>query len=157
MAKVKLILNWCIPMVLITVALVTAAVAQTGSITIWPDQLIPMIPASSYQQSISFVSNGSFNVPITIPVGARIVRMIYYHIGEVEPASTKFTVRTVKLGNASEVIGSENSTDATGAIIRVSVPITGDPSIKTGYRYYIRVDSDNENSKFLGARIVYQE
>ena len=152
-----MVLSCCIPMVLIAVALMTPAVAQAESITIWPDQLIPEIPASSYQQSISSVSNGSFYFPITIPVEARIVRVIYYHIGEVEPASTKFIVRSVKLGNESEVIGKEDSTDATGAIIRVSVPITGDPNIKTGYRYYIRVESDNENSMFLGARIVYEE
>ena len=157
MGKVKMVLNRSIPMVLIAVALMIPATGEAGSVTIWPDQLIPTIPASSHQQSILNVSNGSFYAPITIPIGAQIVRINYYHSGEAGPASTRFTVGRMPLGNNAELIGGAESTDATGAIIRVAVPITGNPIIRSGYRYYVRVVSDYENSLFLGAKIVYRE
>jgi len=39
MPKGKIVLSWWVPIVLISVALMTPVVAQAGSIKIWPDQL----------------------------------------------------------------------------------------------------------------------
>jgi len=37
MAKVKMVLSWYIPMLLITVALMIPIVVQAGALQIWPD------------------------------------------------------------------------------------------------------------------------
>ena len=157
MAKVKMVLSWCIPMLLISVALMTPVVAQAGSIKIWPDQLKPMVPSGPYQQTISIACNGTFYAPLNLPVGAKITKVTYYHYGEAAPAGTSLGIFRLKMGNAREQLAGEASTDSTAAIIPVDLPITGDLSIRAGYRYYVGIVSDNENSFFMGAKINYQQ
>ena len=157
MTKAKMGLGCCIPMVLIVVALMTPVVVQAGSIKIWPDQLKPMVPSGPYQQAVSIACNGTFYAPFTLPAGARITKITYYHYGETAPAGTTLGIFRLKMGSEREQLAGGASTDSTAAIIPVDVPITGDPSIKAGYRYYIGVVSDNENSNFMGVKINYQQ
>jgi hypothetical protein len=120
MKKVKMVLNWCIPVVLIAVALMTPAVAEAKSIKIWPDQLILQEPSSGYYRSIYDVRNGSFNFILNLPSGATI------------------------------------TTDSTAEIIPVDLVLTGDPIIRSGYRYYIDVYSPDVSSSIMGVKITYQ-
>ncbi len=157
MAKTKMVLNWWIPMVVITVALLVPAVAQAGSIKIWPDQLKPVIPSAPYQQSVPAVCNGIFYAPLTLPVGAMITKITYYHMGQTTPSGTSLYIFRLKMGGHREQLAGGTSTDSTGEIIRVNVPTPADSTIRAGYRYYIGINSINENSNFMGVKITYQE
>jgi hypothetical protein len=157
MARVKLVFNWWIPIVLITVALMTPAIAQAGSIKIWPDQLIPQVPNKSnpYEQLVSWVSNNSFYAPLTLPSGATIVKITYYHVGMNPEALTTFSIWRIKMGTFGQMIGEQTSTDSTTVLIPVNVPITGDPIIRAGYRYFLQVFV-NGSSYIYGVKITYQ-
>ena len=148
-------------MVLITVALMAPAIAEAKSIKIWPDQLIPMAPnGPAYQQDVSHVESGDFYVPLTLPAGARITKITYYHCGidRLSPtAITYLVIFRVKMGSEPEELGIGSSTDLTGVIIPVDVEPTGDRMIRAGYRYYIEAYSGNEGSFFMGVKIDYQE
>ena len=158
MAKVKMVLSWWIPMVLITVALMVPTIAgAAGSIKIWPDQLKPQEPSSGYSQTFLEVCNGVFNTPLTPPVGARITKITYYHLGRSSEPSTFLNVYSIKMGAYAQPVGSGSSTDSTETNIPVEVVLFGDGIIKAGYRYYITVYSANENSYFGGVKINYQE
>ena len=146
MSKVRTVLAWCIPMVLIAVALMAPAIAQAGSIKIWPDQLKPMEGNGEYEQSVHVVMNGAFTAPFTLPAGARITKITYYHYAETSPASTWLVIFRVKMGNMPEQLGSGTSTDFGGTIIPVEVELTGDSVIRAGYRYSILVNASNANS-----------
>jgi hypothetical protein len=73
------------------------------------------------------------------------------------PASTQVIVDRIKMGNGVETLASGSSTDSTGDIVRVDFAVAGDPTIRSGYRYYIRVLSDNDNSWFMGVIITFQD
>ena len=105
MSKMKTILGWCIPVVLIAVALMTPAVAQAGSIKIWPDQLKPMVPNADYAQSVTVALGGVFYASLTIPVGARITKITYYHSGDGSPALTSLAIGRVKMGSCQRQLG----------------------------------------------------
>jgi hypothetical protein len=154
MKKVKKVLSWCIPLVLITVALMTPAITQAGSIKIWPDQLKPQEPNSQHWQDVSMISNGYFYAPFTLPLGAKITKVIYYH--EAEEAYTQVRIYRVKMGTQPESLAFGSSTDSTETIIPVEVVFSGDPIIRAGYRYYIWVYSGSA-TWFHGAKITYQE
>ena len=155
MGKVKMVLSWWIPAVLIIVALMTPVVAEAKSIKIWPDQLKPMEPNSQYWQTVTDISNGYFYAPFTLPLGAKITKVIYYHFAE-GPGSTMFRVSRVKMGSPQDELGIGSSTDSTETIIPVDVVFTGDPIIRAGNRYYIWVYSGSA-TWFMGAKITYQE
>ena len=159
MAKVKMVLSWCIPMVLITVALMTPAVAQAGSLQIWPDQLKPEEPVTGYTQNYLQVSNGAFSAPLKLPVGARITKATYYHQGY-GGAFTYIYITRVKMGGVPEDVMLQTSEDSTGEIIPVNIPLSidpiGDPIIRPGYRYYVSVNA-NDASYIWGVKINYQE
>ena len=159
MPKVKMILNWCIPMALITVALMAPTIAgAAGSIKIWPDQLIPTDPnTGDYWQSVHNAGNGNFHAPLKLPIGARITKVTYYHLGRSSEASTFLNVYSIKMGAYAQPVGSGSSTDSTETNIPVEVVLFGDGIIKAGYRYYITVYSANEDSYFGGVKINYQE
>lgn len=156
MSKMKMVGSWCIPMVLIVVALMTPAVAQGGAIKIWPDQLKPTYPNAGYTQSLYAASNGEFYAPLSLPVGARIVKLTFFHKGSTAPAYTWVWLGRVKMGAESETLGNLTSTDSSNTIIKLEVPITGDAVIRGGYRYYLGVVCGSD-SWFRGARIDYQE
>ena len=151
----KMVLNWWIPIVLIIVALMVPTIAEAaGVIKIWPDQLKPVEPNSQHWQDVSEVSNGYFYAPFTLPLGAKITKVIYYH--RAEEASTQVRIYRVKMGTQPESLASGSSADSTEMIIPVDVVFTGDPIIRAGYRYYIWVYSGSA-TWFLGAKITYQE
>ena len=157
MAKVKMVLNWCIPMVLIAVELMTATIAQAGSRKIWPDQLKPMDPnTDAYQQVVSYVSNGEFFAPLTLPTGATITKITYYHFDSSAPAQTSLFIEGMKMGEFPYTLGYGSSSDSTGAMISVDVDLAPNPTIRAGYRYYIRVQSSS-GSYLMGVKITYQE
>ena len=155
MARVKMVLNWWIPMVLIIFALISPAIAEAKSLKIWPDQLTPTEPNSQYWQGVEDISNGYFYEPLTLPLGAKITKVIYYHLAE-EPNSTWFRIYRVKMGFREEELAHGSSTDSTETIIPVDVVLTGDTIIRAGYRYYIWVYSGSA-TWFRGANITYQE
>src|SRR5512139_790403 len=103
----------------------------------------------------SRVVDGAFSAPVTLPVGRKIVKVIYYHVGMGSPCSSLKIMR-VKAGETPEKLGNKSTTDATGKPIPVDVPITGDPIIRGAYRYYILV-SVSSTSFFEGAKVVYRE
>ena len=154
MKKVKMVLNWCIPVVMITVALLTPAVAEAKTITIWPDQFKPLEPNSQHWQDVTMIANGYFYAPFTLPLGAKITKVIYYH--RAEEASTQVRIYRVKMGTQQEDLAYGSSADTTETIIPVEVVFSGDPIIKTGYRYYIWVYSGTA-TWFHGAKITYRE
>ena len=160
MGKVKMVLSWCIPMVLITVTLMAPAVAQAATMKIWPDQLKPELPNSGYYQNFFEVRNGTFFTPLALPVGARITKITYYHRGYSGAASSLYIYR-VKMGGIPEDVAMGASDDSTGEIIPVDVPISvdppGDPIIRPGYRYYIHAELLNDSSCILGVKISYKE
>jgi hypothetical protein len=154
MAKVKMVLSGCIPVVLITVALMTPAIAEAKTITIWPDQFKPLEPNSQHWQDVTMIANGYFYAPFTLPLGAKITKVIYYH--RAEEASTQVRIYRVKMGTQPESLASGSSADSTETIIPVDVVFTGDPIIRAGNRYYIWVYSGSA-TWFMGAKITYQE
>jgi hypothetical protein len=160
MAKVKMILNWCIPIVLVSATLLTPIVAQAGSLKIWPDQLKATDPGCAYyQDAYSLAAEGcSFTAPITLPVGARITKITYYRIGYTG-ALTSFNLVRAKMGNEPNTLAEQGS-DNVAEIEAVDVPFTveppGDPVIRAGYRYHIHVESLGW-AQFLGAKIDYRE
>jgi hypothetical protein len=107
------------------------------------------------QYNFSRVGEGVFSAPVTLPVGRTIVKVIYYHTGTRLPYSSLRIMR-VKTGETPERLGNKSSTDAAGTPITVNVPITGDPIIRGGYRYYILV-SVNSSSYFDKVSIVYRD
>ena len=156
MKKVKMVLNWCIPVVLIAVALMTPAVAEAKSIKIWPDQLILQEPSSGYYRSIYDVRNGSFNFILNLPSGATITKITYYHRSN-SGGLTSVIVQRTKMGGQPETIADGESADSTAQIIPVDLVLTGDPIIRSGYRYYIDVYSPDVSSSILGVKITYRE
>ena len=158
MGKVKMVLSWWIPMVLITVALMTPAVAEAKSIKIWPDQMRPIDPTSYYRQEVSYVSNSSFYAPINVPVGARITKITLYHYGMGSPALTEIQIFRTKMDNVTEFLLSANSSDSTGQVVPVDLSLSAEfGTIRTGYRYFFRVTSQNTASQIKGVKITYQE
>ncbi len=103
----------------------------------------------------SCVVKGVFSAPLTLSVGRKMVEVTYYHIGMLSPYSSLRIMRT-KTGEAPEKLGNQFSTNAAGTPIPVDVPITGDPTIRKGYRYYLLV-SVNSSSSFERVKVVYQE
>jgi hypothetical protein len=154
MKKTKMVMSIGIPLIL--VALMIPAIVEAGSIKVWPDQVKPISPLTPYYHSIAGVTNNIFEVPLALPVGARIIKVSYYHLGGASPAETRVVLRRLKLGGDGGEIADQSSTDATSTIITVDVPITGDPIVKAGYRYYLVIECTNGNSYFMGAKIIYQ-
>ena len=154
MARAKMVLGWCIPVVMITVGLLTPAVAQAKSLTIWPDQFKPLEPNSQHWQDVTMIANGYFYAPFTLPLGAKITKVIYYHEGE--ESSTQVRIYRVKMGTQQEDLAYGSSADTTETIIPVEVVFSGDPIIRAGYRYYIWVYSGTA-TWFHGAKITYRE
>ena len=159
MKKIKMLLNCCIPIVLITVTLMTPAITQAGSIKIRPDQLILARPNANVQpfQAVSNVSDGYFYSPLILPVGAKIIKVTYYHVGFGNPVATSGWIYRNKFASLSDALANGSSTDATTAVIPVDVPLIGDPIIRKGYQYMILLYSANFSSSILGAKIDYQE
>ena len=155
MSKLKMVLGWCIPVVLIAFALMTPAIAQAGSKTIWPDQLKCLEPSSQYWQDVTMVANGYFYAPFTLPSGAKITKVIYYHSGEIG-SSTQVMIYRVRMGTQPGELAVGFSTDATETIIPVDVVFSGDPIIRPGYRYYIWVYCGSA-TWFHGVKITYRE
>ena len=155
MAKMRKVILATVGVVLI-VTFIVPAIVDAGSLKIWPDQLKPTSPAFSYVQPGFLVSNGTFYAPVALPSGSRVVKLSYYHRGTSAQASTALSIVRMQMGNASELMGSQSSTDATGTVIPVDVSITGDPIIKKGYRYYVVVSADNTSSNVQGVKIVYE-
>jgi hypothetical protein len=166
MTKVKMVLTWCIPMFLITVALMTPVISQAGaaSIKIWPYQLTPQMPwegssPEGYYQSHFEVRNGVFFAPLKLPlgVGAKITKVTYYHLGYPGGTTAVYIIR-VKMGPGMEPqdVASGGSTDVTGDIIPVVLDLSvGDPILRLGYQYYVHVESNNHFSSILGVQINY--
>ncbi len=98
--------------------------------------------------NFSRVVDGAFSAPVALPVGGKIVKVTYYHVGMGAPYSSLKIMR-VKTGETPEKLGNKSTTDATGKPIPVDVPITGDPVIRGAYRYYILV-SVSSTSFFEG-------
>ena len=103
----------------------------------------------------SCVVDGVFSAPVILPVGRKIVKVTYYHVGTCSPHSSLRIMRA-KTRKAPEKLGNESSTDAAGTPIPVDVPITGDPVVRGAYRYFIIV-SVNSFSFFERVTIVYRE
>jgi hypothetical protein len=103
----------------------------------------------------SAVTDGAFSAPVILPVGRKIVKVTYYHVGMGAPYSSLKIMR-VRAGETPEKLGNKSSTDSTGKPIPVDVPIAGDPVIRGAYRYYILV-SVSSTSFFEGAKVVYRE
>ena len=99
--------------------------------------------------------DGVFSAPVTLPVGGKIVKITYYHVGTRSPYSSLRIMRA-KTGETPEKLGNKSSTDAAGTSIPVDVPITGDPIVRGEYRYFILV-SVNPSSSFEKVTIVYRE
>ena len=158
MKKVKMALIWCIPAVLIAVALTTPAIAQGElSLKIWPDQLIPKEPNREYYKTATEARNNVFYAPFDLPNGAKIIKFIYYHYGVgTEFPSTFLQVFRAKLGNTAEFLGGAGYDYLKYKIIPVEVPLAGDPVIRAGYRYYVEVESADANAFFMGAEITYR-
>jgi len=158
MAKVKMVLSWCIPVVLITVVLMVPAVGQAASIKIWPDQQKPLYPNNAYYQEGSMVCSGHFYVPLTLPAGARITKITYYYEGVNSESGTALDIYRIKVGNRAELLWHERSTGSTsGEVIPVNVAVTGDSVFRKGYRYCVRPYSSSLSSYFMGVKIDYQE
>ncbi len=103
----------------------------------------------------SRIVSGFLSAPVILPVGSKIVKVTYNHVGTGSPHSSLRIMR-VKTGETPEKLGNGSSTDATGKRIPVNVPITGDPIIKTAYRYYALV-SISWAGYFEGVKILYRE
>jgi len=103
----------------------------------------------------SRIGDGVFSAPVTLPVGRKIVKITYSHIGTLSPYSNLRIVR-VKTGAMPEILGNNSSTDPTGKPNPVDVPIKGDPVVREAYRYFILV-SVNSSSFFEKVKIVYRE
>jgi hypothetical protein len=155
MKKMRMVISCFIPLVLIVVALLIPAIAEAAILQIWPDQLNPTVPNDPYAKGIFAATGGTFYAPFTLPKGARITQITYYHYGEASPAGTSFAIFRLMMGNAREQLAIGSSTDSTAFIIPVVVSITGDQVIRKGFRYYIGVVCDNANSNFLGVKITY--
>jgi hypothetical protein len=72
----------------------------------------------------SRVVDGAFSAPVTLPVGKKIVKVTYYHVGMGSPYSSLKIMR-VRAGETPEKLGNKSTTDSTGKPIPVDVPITG--------------------------------
>ncbi len=130
-----MILNWCIPMALITVALMAPTIAgAAGSIKIWPDQLIPTDPSrgKNYQDHLLSPRKEFRSVDFS--------QCLQHKDGGL--CSTRWERIFNRLDRNKHP---------------VEVVLFGDGIIKAGYRYYITVYSANEDSYFWGVRINYQE
>jgi len=149
----KAMMNFRIPLVF--AVLMIPAVVEAESINVWPDQLKPVNPTVAYMQSVDEARNGLFYAPIYLRVGAKIVKVTYYHLGARSPALTAAKLMRVKMGEVPQKLADKSSSDSTGEIIPVDVPITGESVVKPDYRYYLSIESSNDNSFFMGAKVTY--
>jgi hypothetical protein len=164
MEKMKSILSWCIPVVLIAVALVSATSADAKTIKIWPDQLKPLMPfdggsPEGYYQNAFELRNGGFYFPLNLPVGTRITKVTAYLQGYNGETSTVSIIR-VKMEAYEDSFGylaDGFSSDSTGTVIPVDIEIVGDPIIKAGYRYSILLRIPDEQNILRGITITYQQ
>ncbi len=60
------------------------------------------------------------------------------------------------MGEVPQKLAEKSFSDSTGEIIPVDIPITGEPVVKPDYRYYLSIESSNDNSFFMGAKVTYQ-
>jgi hypothetical protein len=162
MAKVKMVLSWCIPVVLVSAALLTPIIAQAGSVKIWPDQLKATDPGCAYYQDATSLAAEScdFTAPVNLPVGARITKITLYRI-LYPSATTSLSLERIKMGNLSNTLAEgEGSTNVEGEVEVVDVPFTveppSDPVVRAGYRYYIHVWTSGW-AQFRGAKIDYRQ
>ena len=155
MKKVKMVSNWRILMVLITVALMTSAIAQAKSLKIWPEQLILPDPSTGYYQTIFEVRNATFYAILSLPSGTTITKITYYHSSN-SGATSLVIVRRQKMGGYPENIAQGQSTDSTANTIPVDVVLTGDPVIRSGYRYFVEVSSNDVSTSVSGVKIDYK-
>ncbi len=103
----------------------------------------------------SRIGEGVFSAPVALPVGRKIVKITYSHVGTCSPYSSLRIMR-VKTGANPEILGNKFSTDLAGKPNPVQVPIKGDPIVRGAYRYFILV-SVNSSSFFERVNIDYQE
>ncbi len=103
----------------------------------------------------SRIGEGVFSAPVALPVGRKIVKITYSHVGTCSPYSSLRIMRA-RMGEPPEKLGNESSTHAAGKPIPVDVPITGDPVVRGEYRYFILV-SLNPSSSFERVTIIYRE
>ena len=153
MKKMKMRLIWCVPMVLITVALIAPVAAHAGSEQIWPDQLKLAYPNPESYQSPLYVLNGIFEAVLDLPTKAKITKITYYHIGQNSPR-TQLCISRIKMGEDFELLRCVSSTDATGEVIPVEIVPT-DLVVTKGYRYSIELVSSNSDSRVTGIVIDY--
>jgi hypothetical protein len=162
MAKMKMVLNWWIPIVLIIVVLMTPAIGQAKSIKIWPDQLKPYMPwvggsPEGYYQDPIELRNGNFGSPLNLPVGSRITKGTAYLQGY-DGQVSQVTIYRVKMEAFTlEPIAEGYSDDSTGDVLPIDVVIIYDPIIRAGYRYFVQVFTPNYMNIFRGMKISYQE
>jgi hypothetical protein len=159
MKKGKRLLSWFIPLVLVTVVLMTPGIDQAGSskdITIWPDELRPTEFNEFSWVDSSGVGPGSFYAPIKFPVGVKLMSLNYYHFGyEGKEAYTRAILFRVKMGNHPEVIADVDANFSNGEIIQVGAAIANTAIVKQGYRYYVVVHCNTTYSMVMGVKVLY--
>jgi hypothetical protein len=161
MAKVKMVLSWWIPVVLIALVLMTPVIGEAKSIKIWPDQLIPGKPLANgeYYQDHFELRNANFYFTLNLPVGARITKVTAYLQGYDGQASlvTIWRVKMEAYEDSLLAVADGYSNDSSGAVIPTEIPIVGDSIIRGGNRYFVQIFTPNELNIFRGMKITYQE
>ena len=139
--------------------------AQADSITVWPDQLKPLHSGDVYYQSVDYVGCSTsdnnrrceFFMPVTLPEGHCIAGVTYFHLGHGVGADSSIILHSHKVGEKFQrSVAYGSSTDDSGEVFTVDAPITGNPMVQKGYRYFIEI-SVNPSAFFLGAKIYYFE
>jgi len=161
MEKVKMVLIWCIPLVLIAVALATPVVVQAAPtirhLYIWPDKLIPVYSNRGNAQSVELVAGqNEFYYPVYFEVGTTINKILYYHLGSSDDAYTWLMFRRIYFGynnQPQELVFIDCSINNNEM---VECQTAFKPfKIKEGCRHYISVYAHTNASYFMGAVIVY--
>jgi hypothetical protein len=93
-------------------------------------------------------------VPVTLPVGSAIQRVILQHGGTTSSAGSACMLYRVKFGKAPEALASAVSSSATAVAVQSGAIPDDKATILSGYRYFIVV-LVAEGATCRGVKVVY--
>jgi hypothetical protein len=141
--------------------------AEAGVKTIWPDKFIPVVNNQNSNASPGWAGSGfpdsphsgvDFYANVKLPVGAKITGMRYFHRSLGSNPGTDVYLFSVKFGQNPGMIYSASSNDGSDTIIPVEgtfIP-PADRYVRPGFRYFLRIWSNNLESTVWGIKVFYK-
>lgn len=136
-----------------------SANAFAGVKTIKPDDFKPYKTGSICYITPEGISGpdsitaASFYTRVKLPVGKKIKRLVYYHLGN--GGVTNVRLLEVKVGQQSTLLIDASSADNTGTVVTVPGFPSWNVKVKAGYTYWLFAATSSANDIIKGVSIFY--